>query len=75
MPVAELSAILNQQLTEPSHAQVGAVLLNEPRLAQASAPLTRLAGKPQPPISLSPNDGGYSNFCMCDECKKLDPPE
>ena len=26
-------------------------------------------------ISLCPNDGGYSNFCMCDNCKKLDPPD
>ncbi|MFA7517127.1 MAG: DUF4838 domain-containing protein, partial [Candidatus Ratteibacteria bacterium] len=26
-------------------------------------------------ISLSPNDGGYSSFCMCENCKKLDPPE
>jgi hypothetical protein len=25
-------------------------------------------------ISLSPNDGGFSNFCLCDECKKLDAP-
>lgn len=34
--------------------------------------IARLGGKPQAPISLSPNDGGYSNFCMCDACKKLD---
>ena len=26
-------------------------------------------------VSLSPNDGGYSSFCMCENCKKLDPPE
>lgn len=37
--------------------------------------ITRLDGKPQPPISLSPNDGGFSNFCMCEKCKQLDPPE
>ena len=24
-------------------------------------------------INVSPNDGGYSSFCMCEECKKLDP--
>src|SRR5262249_23694555 len=36
--------------------------------------ITRLDGKVQPALSLSPNDGGLSNFCMCDECKKLDPP-
>ena len=24
--------------------------------------------------ALSPNDGGTSSFCMCDACKKLDPP-
>lgn len=28
-----------------------------------------------PSISLSPNDGGYSSFCMCENCRKLDPPE
>jgi len=26
-------------------------------------------------VSLSPNDGGYSSFCMCEGCKELDPPE
>jgi hypothetical protein len=26
-------------------------------------------------VSLSPNDGGYSSFCMCDACKALDPPD
>ncbi|MBM3333857.1 DUF4838 domain-containing protein [Candidatus Sumerlaeota bacterium] len=26
-------------------------------------------------VSLSPNDGGRSSFCMCEECKKLDPPD
>lgn len=36
--------------------------------------IARLDGKPQAPISLSPNDGGYANFCMCDACKKLDAP-
>jgi hypothetical protein len=25
-------------------------------------------------VSLSPNDGGYSSHCMCDNCQKLDPP-
>ena len=25
-------------------------------------------------VSISPNDGGYASFCMCEECKKLDPP-
>lgn len=25
-------------------------------------------------VSLCPNDGGYSSFCMCENCKKLDPP-
>lgn len=37
--------------------------------------IARLDGKPQPPISLSPNDGGFCNFCLCDKCKQLDPPE
>lgn len=26
-------------------------------------------------VSLSPNDGGLSSFCMCEECRKLDPPD
>jgi hypothetical protein len=26
-------------------------------------------------VSLSPNDGGYSSFCMCEVCKALDPPD
>lgn len=25
-------------------------------------------------VSLSPNDGGYSSFCICESCKRLDPP-
>ena len=28
-----------------------------------------------PSVSLSPNDGGYSSWCMCDECQALDPPD
>lgn len=26
-------------------------------------------------ISLSPNDGSRATFCVCEECRKLDPPE
>ena len=26
-------------------------------------------------VSLSPNDGGYNSFCMCEACKRLDPPD
>lgn len=26
-------------------------------------------------ISLSPNDGGRATFCVCEECRKLDPPD
>ncbi|WP_395748281.1 DUF4838 domain-containing protein [Prosthecobacter sp.] len=36
--------------------------------------LTRLNGKAQAAISLCPNDGGYSNFCLCEACNKLDAP-
>ncbi len=36
--------------------------------------IARLGGKAQPAISLCPNDGGYSSFCMCDACKALDAP-
>lgn len=28
-----------------------------------------------PSYSLAPQDGGTSNYCMCDNCKKLDPPD
>ncbi len=37
--------------------------------------IARLNGHAQSIISLCPNDGGYSSFCMCDECKKLDTPD
>ncbi|EDY22446.1 hypothetical protein CfE428DRAFT_0571 [Chthoniobacter flavus Ellin428] len=36
--------------------------------------IARLNGHAQGIISLCPNDGGYSSFCQCEECKKLDPP-
>lgn len=36
------------------------------------AELDRTGGKS---ISLAPNDGGSATFCMCAECKRLDPPE
>ncbi len=26
-------------------------------------------------VSLCPNDGGYSSHCMCENCRKLDPPD
>lgn len=26
-------------------------------------------------VSISPNDGGYTTFCQCDNCKRLDEPE
>jgi len=29
----------------------------------------------QTSVSIDPNDGGGTTFCMCPECKKLDPPE
>jgi hypothetical protein len=29
----------------------------------------------QSSVSIDPNDGGGTTFCMCPECKKLDPPE
>jgi len=29
----------------------------------------------QKSVSIGPNDGGRTTFCMCPECKKLDPPE
>lgn len=38
--------------------------------------IARLNGKAQQAaISLCPNDGGYSSFCLCDACKKLDAPD
>lgn len=36
--------------------------------------IARLNGKAQAAISLCPNDGGYSSFCLCDACNKLDAP-
>ncbi|WP_395744663.1 DUF4838 domain-containing protein [Prosthecobacter sp.] len=36
--------------------------------------LGRLNGQAQAAISLCPNDGGYSSFCLCDACNKLDAP-
>jgi hypothetical protein len=36
--------------------------------------IARLQGHAQNAISLCPNDGGYSSFCMCDACRALDPP-
>lgn len=38
----------------------------------ASDIIARLNGKAQAAISLCPNDGGYSSFCLCDDCQKLD---
>ena len=37
--------------------------------------IARLDGHAQNAISLCPNDGGYSSFCMCEACKKLDAPD
>lgn len=37
--------------------------------------IARLNGKAQSAISLCPNDGGYSSFCLCDACNKLDAPD
>lgn len=36
--------------------------------------IAELNGHARGIISLCPNDGGYSSFCQCEECKKLDPP-
>jgi hypothetical protein len=36
--------------------------------------IARLNGHAKGIISLCPNDGGYSSFCQCPECRKLDPP-
>jgi len=47
----------------------------ELRAHVANELLKQLAGKSQPPISLSPNDGGYSSFCQCAKCKALDAPD
>ena len=37
--------------------------------------IARLNGKAQTAISLCPNDGGYSSFCLCEACQKLDAPD
>ncbi|NBV21977.1 MAG: DUF4838 domain-containing protein [Proteobacteria bacterium] len=36
--------------------------------------IKELGGKAHPAISLCPNDGGYSSFCLCEACQKLDAP-
>lgn len=42
----------------------------------ASDIIARLNGKAQQgAVSLCPNDGGYSSFCLCDACQKLDAPD
>ena len=37
--------------------------------------IARLDGHSQNAISLCPNDGGYSSFCLCEACQKLDAPD
>ncbi len=37
--------------------------------------IARMKANPMPSVSLAPNDGGSAAPCMCDECKKLDPPD
>ena len=51
--------------------------VSNPGLAEHVAQdiIARLGGHAQPAISLCPNDGGYSSFCSCDACKKLDAPD
>jgi len=39
------------------------------KIAELEADPSRLS------VSLSPNDGGPSTFCMCDRCRQLDPAE
>jgi len=41
----------------------------------ADSIIESLNGQATDPISLAPNDGGFSSYCMCEECKKLDPPD
>jgi hypothetical protein len=36
--------------------------------------IAQLKEHPKSIVSLCPNDGGYSNFCQCEECRKLDAP-
>jgi hypothetical protein len=53
------------------------VCVSNPELIEhvANDIIARLDGHAQNAISLCPNDGGYSSFCMCDACKKLDAPD
>lgn len=37
--------------------------------------IARINETGQKSVSIGPNDGGTTSFCMCEECKKLDPPE
>lgn len=51
--------------------------LSNPGLVEyvANSIIQELNGKAAKPISLAPNDGGNVSPCMCEACKKLDPPD
>jgi len=36
--------------------------------------IARITETGQKSVSIGPNDGGTTSFCMCENCKKLDPP-
>ena len=50
---------------------------NRELIAQVAADrIARLDANPkQKSVTIGPNDGGTTSFCVCEECKKLDPPE
>ena len=52
--------------------------VSHPGLIQAIADEILQEARRQPDrksFSICPNDGGYSSFCLCENCKRLDPPE
>lgn len=46
-----------------------------PPSAKSVGGAAETATPPPPCISLSPNDGGYSSHCLCENCERLDPPQ
>lgn len=43
--------------------------------AVANKIIEEVRRRPTGCVSLSPNDGGKSSFCLCENCRKLDPPK
>ncbi len=71
---------------QPNGSRDQSLSASRPRLCKTNAELLDQIAKdkiealnaqrgPVKSVSICPNDGGRTTFCMCPECKKLDPPE